>query len=204
MIKFEHTDTHGIEAALRGMRNPMNSWARSDSVGKEPGYIIGPNDAELLEKLIKGGPEHRKALRMIGVWVDITAPLYWWKQFDTYQVGVVKNSCSTMHKLTSRELTLEDFSLDVFSDPERQYHFESEFLSTLVWLNDYIEEYKLTEDREIERALFAMLPDSFNQKRTVFLNYEVILRACTQRRGHNFLYRLQLLLPRGLHPAPGA
>lgn len=193
MIKVENIETYGIEAAIRGMRNPMNSWDRSDSgecnaescfacmlSGGECGkYMIGPNDLDLMKRLLKAGPEHRKYLRMITVTMDIIAPLYWWKEFDTYKVGTVCNSCSTMHKIHSKEFSADDFSCE---------HLNGFGLSTL-WniidtLNLCRNKFLLTKDKGWWWQMIQILPSSYNQRRTVQLNYEVALNMINQRENH--------------------
>ena len=209
MIKFEHTKVMGWEAAIRGMRNPMNSWEKSDSgYGCEhskdncdfcclpdPGcdcseayrnYIIGPNDLDLMRRLAGGGPVHAKYRRMITVYVNITAPLYWWKEFDTYKVGTVANSCSTMHKIAAKEFTLEDFST------EHLYSDELEFFKEIVdrlngCRNLYLYSKKNESPRDVKNdwwQMIQLLPSSYNQKRTVMLNYEVLARIYKDRKCH--------------------
>lgn len=178
MIKFENTETCGIRHAIRGMRNAMNSWDKSDSYEDiiYNTFKLGENDKGLAMKLSKAGTDHRKFLRMITVYADITAPLYWWKEFDTYKVGTVANSCSTMHKLASKNLTLGDFSIDNY---ERCY-----YVDILRNLNTLIDNYKKTNDIKYFRILVGLLPSSFNQKRTVMLNYEVLANIYKSRQGH--------------------
>ena len=178
MITFEQTEVYGIRHAIRGMRNPMNSWDKSDSYEDiiYNTFKLGENDKGLAMKLSKAGTDHRKFLRMITVYADITAPLYWWKEFDTYKVGTVANSCSTMHKLTSKRLTLDDFSID---NNEQGY-----YVDTLYDLNALIDNYKKTNDIKYFRMLVGLLPSSFNQKRTVMLNYEVLANIYKSRQGH--------------------
>ena len=178
MIKFENTEICGIRHAIRGMRNPMNSWDKSDSYEDiiYNTFKLGENDKGLAMKLSKAGTDHRKFLRMITVYADITAPLYWWKEFDTYKVGTVANSCSTMHKLTSKRLTLDDFSID---NNEQGY-----YVDILYDLNALIDNYKKTNDIKYFRMLVGLLPSSFNQKRTVMLNYEVLANIYKSRQGH--------------------
>lgn len=178
MIKFEQTEVCGIRHAIRGMRNAMNSWDKSDSYEDiiYNTFKLGENDKGLAMKLSKAGTDHRKFLRMITVYADITAPLYWWKEFDTYKVGTVANSCSTMHKLTSKRLTLDDFSID---NNEPGY-----YVDILYDLNALIDNYKKTNDIKYFRMLVGLLPSSFNQKRTVMLNYEVLTNIYKSRQGH--------------------
>lgn len=176
MIKFEHTKIYGWEEAIRGMRNPMNSWNKSDS------YIeggIGPNDMSLMKRLRDAGSDHRKYLRMITVYTDITAPLYWWKEFDTYKVGTVANSCSTMHKIHAKEFTLEDFSL------EHLIRSNTTLIERIIIrLNFAREQFLETKDKKWWWQMIQLLPSSYNQKRTVMLNYEVIRNMYHARKNH--------------------
>lgn len=192
MIKLENYEVVGWEHAIRGMRNPMNSWERSDSSPFRD--YIGPNDHELMMKLAKGGPVHAKYRRMIVVYVDITAPLYWWKEFDTYKVGTVANSCSTMHKIHEKEFTLEDFSVEHL-EPLAHGMMES----VIEVLNFYRESYNASKNEDPNspynkdnmRACFhnmiQLLPTSYNQKRTVMLNYEVLHNIYTSGRKNHKL-----------------
>ena len=211
MIKIEHVETFGWDAAIRGMRNPMNSWEKSDSKMKwteDPSYydigrpdlgmrmIIGPDDLNLMTRLRNSGTDHRKFMRMITVYMDITAPLYWWKEFDTYKVGTVANSCSTMHKIADKEFTLEDFSLDhLYAEDEIEGMYysttaEEEFTSTDVLkviveaLNNYRKMYLATKDKKYWWQMIQLLPSSYNQRRTVMLNYEVLANMYKSRRNH--------------------
>ena len=230
MIKIENVEVMGWEAAIRGMRNPMNSWEKSDSnyrpilasrcdtctsylldnwddcdncevhkLCNSPNYfLVGPNDLDLMTRLSKAGTDHRKFMRMIIVYIDITAPLYWWKEFDTYKVGTVANSCSTMHKIADKEFTLEDFScehLGVTVPAELNDGIE-------VFQNLWIESLKrIIEDLNIARRYYIreqnadlkkkywwqmiqLLPSSYNQRRTVMLNYEVLANIYKSRKGH--------------------
>lgn len=178
MIKFENTGVCGIRHAIRGMRNAMNSWDKSDSYVDERYNTahIGENDKALMKRLFNAGTDHRKYLRMITVYADITAPLYWWKEFDTYKVGTIANSCSTMHKLTSKRLTLDDFSID---NNEQGY-----YVDILYDLNALIDNYKITKQIKYFRMLVGLLPSSYNQKRTAMLNYEVLANIYKSRQGH--------------------
>jgi hypothetical protein len=187
MIKLEKYEVMGWEHAIRGMRNPMNSWEKSDSgdgYGKlgtdfnTNGYKIGPNDRSLMKNLRNAGTDHRKFMRMITVYVDITAPLYWWKEFDTYKVGTVANSCSTMHKIHEKEFTLEDFSHEHLYDPL------GDLRPTIDCLNMYRERYSETKDKNDWWQLIQLLPSSYNQKRTVMLNYEVLANIYKSRKNH--------------------
>lgn len=225
MIKIEKTEVIGWEHAIRGMRNPMNSWDRSDSrsctystyspdhcadcvyigichADDEDLYnnvIVGPNDHKLMMSLAKGGPVHAKYRRMIAVYVDITAPLYWWKEFDTYKVGTVANSCSTMHKIHVKEFTLEDFShehllnmgCDLF-DVEWENGLFKRTVQPTDFLHDYTiralnicrEKYLETKDKKYWWQMIQLLPSSYNQKRTVMLNYEVLAGIYPMRKDH--------------------
>lgn len=237
MLKIEKVEIAGLEAAIRGMRNPKNSWERSDSEwngwdelsfipdhvpvvideDNEKAFYIGPNDMKLMMNLAKGGPVHAKYRRMITVWLDITAPLYWWKEFDTYKVGTVANSCSTMHKIADKEFTLEDFSCEHLNTNRvltcyapTEYHFSSLDLLKLkidtlnYWREKYLEFSKIDEaawraapkgngltDESLTAAkkncwwqMIQLLPTSYNQKRTVMLNYEVLANMYKSRRNH--------------------
>ena len=177
MIKFETNDVWGFEWAFKGMRNPMNSWDKSDSnwLFQE----IGENDLALAKKLINAGSEHRKFLRQISVSVDITAPLYWWKEFDTYKVGTVANSCSTMHKIHEKEFTLSDFSCEHLSPPAI-----SNLKSTIKCMNDYREEFLKDKNKHNWWQIIQLLPSSYNQTRTVTMTYENIYTMRQQRKGH--------------------
>ena len=181
MIKLERTQVMNFENALRGARNPLNSWARTDSAYDEEGnYILGPNDLDLAVRLAKAGSDHRKYLRMVFVSVDITAPLYWWKEFDTYKVGTVANSCSTMHKIHAAPFTREDFSHDRMDDGALAV------LDTVVAFLE-AERQKFVADKTDKQAwhnMIQMLPSSYNQMRTVTLNYEVLTNMYYARRNH--------------------
>lgn len=200
MITIEKTRVSGIEEAIRGMRNPMNSWKQSDSdweFVEDPAiinpddqvlFILGDKDEELMLKLNAAGTSHSKYRRMIAVWVDITAPLYWWKEFDTYKVGTVANSCSTMHKLASRDLTLDDFSHDhlINNEPPEGRSFTAKGLLkiTIDVINQYRRLYQETRKKEYWWQMIQLLPSSYNQKRTVMLNYEVLSKIFNERNGH--------------------
>jgi hypothetical protein len=217
MIKLENYEVVGWEHALRGMRNPMNSWDRADSktvnaVLKrheicpgvvedayepcEPYFSIGLNDGELAMKLAKGGPVHAKYRRMIEVYVDITAPLYWWKEFDTYKVGTVSNSCSTMHKIQDKEFTLEDFSCEhlitggndncwVADHDEYLLYYPIDILTlTIDSLNECRRLYLITKDKKYWWQMIQLLPSSYNQRRTIKLNYEVLANIYKWRKNH--------------------
>ena len=221
MLKIESTEIIGWNAAIRGMRNPMNSWEKSDSQtctncngclpGQEcerykNGTFIGPNDLDLMNRLRNAGTDHRKFMRMITVYLDITAPLYWWKEFDTYKVGTVANSCSTMHKIHEKEFTLDDFSCEhLFKEDDvgGMYYSataEEEFTSMDVLkvvieaLNTYRKTYIAVKadtvsdydhtSKEYWLQMIQLLPSSYNQRRTVMLNYEVLANIYKSRRNH--------------------
>lgn len=183
MIRIENTEVFGIEGAIRGMRNPKNSWERSDSKwvvdGNKIDYHLEKNDLELCKKLVAGGTEHRKFLRMIHVQADILAPLYWWKEYDTYKVGTVANSCSTMHKIDSRELTLDDFSHEHLNAISR-INLER----TISEINGCMKYYKEDHTKDWWWQMIQLLPTSYNQKRTIDVNYEVLMNIHRQRRNH--------------------
>ena len=195
MINFENTSVYGWEAAIKGMRNPLDSWDKSDSfiVTKEEmpcddtdGCLttvycnsgIGTKDLELMKTLVKAGPDHSKFMRMINVTMDITAPLYWWKEFDTYKVGTVRNSCSTMHTIMNKELTVNDFSFD----------FNRIDVDTITWfitrLNELRKKYLETKDKRYWYVFIQLLPEGFNQKATVQLNYQVLRNMYHSRKNH--------------------
>lgn len=225
MIKFENTEVYGWEAAIRGMRMPMQSWAKSDStycqvlddltkenqkwrcagcknefVGRPNCYIIGENDYDLMTRLRNAGTDHRKFMRMITVTVDITAPLYWWKEADTYKVATVRNSTSTMHKIHAKEFTLEDFSCEHLIGSKKEWVDKEEMYSdenfNELWtaydaldqvvrvLNFYREKYLETKDKRYWWQLIQLLPSSYNQRSTVLLNYEVLANMYRSRKNH--------------------
>ena len=180
MIKVERISVMNFENAIRGARNPMNSWARMDSVTAPDGsFVMGENDLSLATKLAVAGSDHRKFLRQIIVSMDITAPLYWWKEFDTYKVGTVANSTSTMHKIQAKEFTRDDFSCDRLSD---------DALSVLDGLIQYLEGERLrfneTKDRAHWHNIIQLMPSSYNQLRTVSMNYEVLINIYYARKSH--------------------
>ena len=217
MITISNTEVVGWEHAIRGMRNPKNSWEKSDSCSCNYPYkcvvdcdkkecesgdhfYVGPNDRKLMMTLRNAGTDHRKFMRMITVYLDITAPLYWWKEFDTYKVGTVANSCSTMHKIHAKEFVWEDFS-DEHLDDERNVlencneyqlgdHYWPEYTSrdilnlTIYALNYYRDLYLKTKDKQYWWQMIQLLPSSYNQKRTVMLNYEVLANMYKSRRNH--------------------
>ncbi len=186
MIKIEKADVVGWEHAIRGMRNPLNSWDKSDS--KETN--IGQNDSELMRKLVRAGTDHRKFMRMIVVYVDITAPLYWWKQFDTYKVGTVANSTSTMHRLTHKPFEMSDFSCehligeDITPDHTNENPYDVMSYYVIGCLNSMREIYLETNDKTFWWQMIQLLPSSYNQKRTVELNYEVLYKMYHSRKNH--------------------
>lgn len=222
MIKIENTNVIGWEAAIRGMRNPMNSWDKSDSgvcathgpdhcedcvytdccaddveIGTK--YILGPNDHNLTIRLSNAGTDHRKFMRMVAIYVDITAPLYWWKEFDTYKVGTVSNSCSTMHKIADKEFTLDDFSHEHLLNMYNNAHGDALFLNgapnirvdgndllclTINVLNYYRKRYIETKNKRYWWQMIQLLPSSYNQKRTIMLNYEVLANIYKSRKNH--------------------
>lgn len=228
MIKIENTETYGWEEAIRGMRNPMNSWDKSDSYDHSPMldeddfeeykqdgsisplakycsdplslhntmFVIGDNDLSLMKKLAKAGTDHRKFMRMITVYCDITAPLYWWKEFDTYKVGTVANSCSTMHKIQVKEFMIDDFShehltTEIYGEPIQEPGWvdttrSSENLLDFIvcHLNVYRELYLETKDKRYWWQMIQLLPSSYNQKRTVMMNYEVLANIYKSRKNH--------------------
>ena len=214
MIKLEKTEVLGWEAAIRGMRNPMNSWEKSDSTWVETvntfdeddipmtilgHYKIGPNDHDLMMRLAKAGSVDAKYRRMIVVTVDITAPLYWWKEFDTYKVGTVANSCSTMHKIHSKEFTLDDFSCEHLCPASRAYLEQTigalnqfryiynsfdEKASDPNWFKSFVEDYGLQTKKDVWYQMIQLLPSSYNQRRTIMLNYEVLAGIYPKRKDH--------------------
>lgn len=182
MIKVEKIEAWGYEHAIRGMRNPLNSWAKSDSAwsGEEDmHFIVGDNDIGLMERLCKAGTEHRKYLRQIFVSMDITAPLYFWKEFDTYKIGVTANSCSTMHTIHKKKFELDDFSYEHLCDTSL------DALQALInVLNIEREHYLVVKDKTSWWQLVQLLPSSYNQKRTVTMSYENALNMIHQRKNH--------------------
>ena len=197
MIKVENVEVWGWKHAIRGMRNPMNSWDKSDSCfcPDEPAcegncaVHIGPNDLSLMQKLFKGGTEHRKYLRQIFVSLDITAPLYWWKEFDTYKVGTVANSCSTMHKIQSKEFVMADFSHEyLLGKVNNGSIVENSPLgclrNTVAMLNNCRDRYLKNPSKLLWWQMIQLLPSSYNQRRTVTLTYENLFTIIRQRTGH--------------------
>lgn len=185
MIKIENIEVMGWEPAIRGMRNPMNSWDKSDSGygidgEDEDVYVVGPNDLDLMKRLAAGGSVHAKYRRMITVYMDITAPLYWWKEYDTYKIGTVANSCSTMHKIHAKEFVLDDFSHEHLDDM-----FSQPVLETIVYkLNECREKFLQHQNKDYWWQMIQLLPSSYNQKRTVLLNYEVLSHIYHDRKDH--------------------
>ena len=205
MLKIENFEVLGWEQAIRGMRNPMNSWEKSDSgycvqdlsrdcnncvhnhtnypTCRCGGFDIGPNDYALMKRLRNAGTDHRKFMRMITVYLDITAPLYWWKEYSTYKVGTVANSCSTMHKIHAKKFTIDDFSHEHLL-PTAMKSLES----TIDILNGYRDQYNVDTDPIVKKEywwqMIQLLPTSYNQKRTVMLNYEVLANIYKSRRNH--------------------
>lgn len=195
MIKIEHWETYGWRAAIRGMRNPKNSWEKSDSQFDREvknyfdeddvpcidisQFLIGPNDLELMVKLCNAGTDHGKFMRMITVTADITAPLYWWKEYDTYKVGTVANSCSTMHKIADKEFMLDDFSHEQMHDA-----FRADLQRLVKLLNIARNKFLETGDKRFWWDMIQLLPSSYNQRRTVQLNYAVLRNMYHARKGH--------------------
>lgn len=197
MIRIENVSTYGMLEAVHGMRNPMNSWGKSDTttivlneddveLGEEPitELKIGPNDLKLMQSLVRAGTDHSKFMRMIVVYMDITAPLYWWKEFDTYKVGTVTNSCSTMHKVHDKEFTVRDFSTDLLTSAratQLMYNIIDE-------LNENRKMFNAETDQSVKKNYFnnmiQLLPSSYNQKRTVQLNYQVLRNIYFSRKNH--------------------
>ena len=187
MICIENVEVIGWEAAIRGMRNPMNSWGKSDSGScismqavEEGWFSIGEKDLDLMKRLCNSGTDHRKFMRMITVYVDITAPLYWWKEFDTYKVGTVANSCSSMHKIHATEFTLEDFSCEHLSEDV----IEKPFKDIINCLNFFRGLYIQYHDKSDWWQMIQLLPSSYNQRRTVQMNYEVLANIYKSRKDH--------------------
>ena len=179
MIKVENVDVYGFEAAIRGARNPMNSWHLMDSCTNNGEFEIGEKDYDLLRRLTIAGPEHRKWNRMITVTMDITAPLYWWKEYDTYKVATVANSCSTMHKIQAKEFTLDDFSCEHLEEYPKWLLSE-----VILELNKNRADFNKTKDKDYWWQMIQLLPSSYNQKRTVHLNYETLGAMYKQRKHH--------------------
>lgn len=185
-MKFENTQVWGFEHAIRGMRNPLNSWDRSDSKYVDGEYVLGENDLGLAKRLISGGTEHRKFLRQVMISVDITAPLYWWKEFDTYKVGTTANSTSTMHKLATTPITLECFEIDDYKANVCGGNFVvGDFVEGMIGnLEGLRVKYLETKDKALWKELIRWLPESWLQTRTVTLNYENAINMYRQRKSH--------------------
>jgi len=180
MIKLERTSVLNLENAMRGARNPMNSWARTDSYYDEDrNYVLGPNDLDLAKRLAKAGPDHRKFIRQIFVSVDITAPLYWWKEYDTYKVATVANSTSTMHKIHSKAFEEEDFSTDHMTEETKKH-----FLDFVAYMEEVRKKFVETKDKTYWYDLIQILPSSYNQLRTCTLNYETLSNIYYARKAH--------------------
>ena len=192
MIKIENVDVYGFEAAIRGMRNPLNSWDKSDLERDDDGIVwsLGENNTQLMKQLIKAGTDHSKFMRMITVTFDITAPMYWWKEASTYKVGTVRNSCSTMHTIHKKEFTLDDFShehLDRYKDiiPDHVDGNPYDMLNSIIECLNYAREYYLeTKDKKCWWQMIQLLPSSYNQRSTVQLNYAVLRNIYHSRRNH--------------------
>ena len=200
MLKIENVEVYGWEAAIRGMRNPMNSWEKSDTVYgtywgdidghqcvDEHGFSIGKNDLDLMQRLRNAGTDHRKFMRMITVTADITAPIYWYKEYDTYKIGTVANSCSTMHKIHAKEFTLEDFSCEHLLNHAETYngYVPIAILESVIGeLNEFRELYLKTKNKAYWYSMIQLLPSSYNQRRTVMLNYEVLTNIYHARKNH--------------------
>ena len=197
MIKIENDKVYNIPGAIRGMRNPLNSWHLSDSgvvqeeveyndgtVRTETTYKVGKNDLDLMKRLIDAGPSHRKFLRQIYVCMDITAPLYWFKEFDTYKVATTSNSCSTMHKIHSKEFTKEDFSMEHLFIEEGRYDFVNPMEKIIEALNAARSLYLSTNDKKYWWQMIQLLPSSYNQKRTITMDYETLLNIYETRKNH--------------------
>ena len=180
MLKYENVETFGWEAAIRGARNPMNSWNRTDSHYKElDQYILGPNDYDLCKRLIKAGSDHRKFLRMIHVQFDAEAPLSWWKEADTYKVATVRNSCSTMHKIHAKEFELEDFSYQ-----KLQPRAVESLKATIAELNYWRDKFNETKEKSDWEQMIELLPSSYNQRSTMDMNYETLRNIYHARKNH--------------------
>lgn len=202
MIKIENVEVIGWKHAIRGMRNPMNSWEKSDTdycftkncnditcKNKKSGICLGENDLDLMMRLRNAGTDHRKFMRMIVVYLDITAPLYWWKEYSTYKVGTVANSCSTMHKIHERELTLDDFSHEHLThygnfEDETWADWRRVLSNTINNINYARKRYLETKDKKYWWQMIQLLPSSYNQKRTIMLNYEVLANIYKSRKDH--------------------
>lgn len=187
MLDAKILDVQGFEQAIKGMRNSRNSWARMDSIDN----VVGQNDLKLMNRLFRSGTEHRKYARMITVWLDINAPLYWWKEFDQYKIGTVSNSCSTMYTLMNKPFELDDFSFDKLNE------YENYAEHVIDDLNELREQCLKETDPKIKKELWysivQLLPESYNQTRTIMMNYEVVARIIQQRKGHKLEEWKQLI-----------
>lgn len=179
MIKLEKTDVMNFENAMRGARNPMNSWERMDSCTVDGKFIFGPNDLDLAKRLSKAGSDHRKFIRQIFISVDITAPLYWWKEYDTYKVGTVANSTSTMHKIHSKPFEISDFSTDHMNEETKEMMRQN-----IVFLENIRNKFIDTKDKSYWYSIIQLLPESYNQMRTCTFNYENVLSMYNSRKNH--------------------
>lgn len=210
MIKIENTEVVGWEHAIRGMRNPKNSWDRMDSFmcrevdegecpenctyhltqqcpiyDEEDFYVIGPNDHKLMMQLANGGPVHAKYRRMIAVYADITAPLFWWKEYDTYKIGTVRNSCSTMHKIHVKEFTYDDFAHEGIDEVSEEHPALKKLFGNHIWALEWLrKKFNETQDKKYWRALIEMLPDGYMMKATIMTNYEVLVGMYRDRKNH--------------------
>ena len=197
MIKIENTEVNGFEAAIRGMRNPLNSWDKSDSEPGEPDmyencanctvgeYFVGKNDLELMKKLSKAGTDHSKYLRFITVTADITAPMFWWFEYDTYKVGTVKNSCSKMHKIHVKPFNYNDFTHEGIDEVAKEYvSLKSVFITYILILEWLRVKFNETQEKKYWRALIEMLPESYNMRATVLTNYQVLKSQYEARKSH--------------------
>lgn len=186
MIKIEKTEVFNLEGAVRGTRNPLNSWKLSDSFKNDKGkFYVGEKDLDLMKRLIKSGPSHRKFLRQIFVCFDVTAPLYWLKEFDTYKISTTSNSCSTMHKIQEKEFKWEDFSNEhLFADTSTSDDFIKPLDNTIKALNRARELFLSTKDKKYWWQMIQLLPSSYNQKRTITLDYETLLNMYETRKDH--------------------
>lgn len=181
MIEISHTEVSGWQAAVRGMRNPLNSWDLSDTFfsTETPYFQLGANDLRLMKTLVAAGPDHAKFLRFLTVTADINAPMYWWKEFDTYKVGTVRLSCSTMHRIHSKELTLKDFSTEHLGQAAVK------LLDDTIWgINDYRKRFLRSDNKEDWWQMIQLLPSSYMQRSTVQLNYQVLRNIYNARRNH--------------------
>lgn len=191
MLTVTNMKIAGMDAAIRGMRNPMNSWDKSDSMFDYDKMCLGDNDLKLMQNLFKAGTDHSKFMRMVSVWCDITAPLYWWKEYDTYKVGTVANSCSTMHKIHSKPIELSDFSIDDFEIPDADIALKDCFINVAadceMLRKAYLEALKKGQNdlaKQCWKGLIQLLPESYQQTRTVMINYQVAAKIIRERANH--------------------